>query len=239
MTDLRSRVWRRLFGSKQFIIPAAVAVGTGCIAVISGGVWIAVSAAFALIAAGSVVLKLAAGAEQLEKVALNDEASDKRSQEDRRLNDLQKRLRSDRDFRTKDCFQLASQARTDFFSLIQKANGSFALLQFGQQFDQLFWATIEQLEHSLQLYEQADRLVDARRKEILAERERVVDKLIGAADRLRNVVDRIRSTATHDREAELSSLSKELDDSLEIAKRVDQRLTELESQPNRDEFLKQ
>ena len=100
MTDLRSRVWRRLFGSKQFIIPAAVAVGTGCIAVISGGVWIAVSAAFALIAAGSVVLKLAAGAEQLEKVALNDEASDKRSQEDRRLNDLQKRLRSDRDCRT-------------------------------------------------------------------------------------------------------------------------------------------
>jgi len=239
MSDLRSRVWRRLFGSKQFIIPAAVAVGTGCIAVISGGVWIAVATAFALIATGSVVLKLAAGAEQLEKVALNDQINDRRSQEDQRLNDLQKRLRSDRDFRTKDCFQLASQARTDFYSLIQKAQGNFAFLQFGQQFDQLFWVTIEQLEHSLQLYERADRLVDARRKEILAEREHVVEDLIGAADRLRQVVDRIRSTAMHDREAELNSLSKELDDSLEIAKRVDQRLTELESEPNRDEFLKQ
>lgn len=239
MSDLRSRVWRRLFGSKQFIVPAAVAVGTGCIAAFSGGVWIAVAAAFGLIAAGTVVLKLASGAEQLEKAALNEQTIDKRSQEDVRLADLQKRLRSDRDFRTKDCFQLTTKARNDFFSLVQNTQGNFALLQFGQQFDQLFWATIGQLEHSLQLYEQADRLVDARRKEILAERECVVDDLIGAADRLRQVVDRIRSTATENRETELSSLSKELDHSLEIAKRVDQRLKELESEPSRDEFLKQ
>jgi hypothetical protein len=239
MSDLRSRVWRRLFGSKQFLIPAAIAVGAGCIAAISGGVWTAIAVAFGLIAAGGVVLKLASGAEQLEKAVLQDQTNEQRGQEDLRLNELQKRLRSDRDFRTKDCFHLASQARTDFLSLIQKAQGNFALLQFGQQFDQLFWATIEQLEHSLQLYEQADRLVDARRKAILAERERVVDDLIGAADRLRQVVDKIRSTATQDREVELSSLSKELDDSLEIAKRVDQRLRELESEPNRDEFLKQ
>jgi hypothetical protein len=239
MTDLRGRVWRRLFGSKKFLIPAAVAVGTGCIAAISGGVWIAVAVAFGFIAAGSVVLQLASGAEKLEKIAVNDLAKEKLEREELRLKDLQKKLRSDRDFRTKDCFNLATQARNDFLTLIKTSPGNFATLQFGQQFDQLFWATIEQLEHSLQLYEQADRLVDARRLGILTERDRVVGDLIGAADRLRQVVDKIRSTSTKDREVELSSLSKELDDSLEIAKRVDQRLKELESEPNRDEFLKQ
>jgi hypothetical protein len=214
-------------------------VGTGCIAAISGGVWVAVAVAFGLIAAGSVVLQLASGAERLEKIAATDLAAEKLEQEELRLKDLQKRLRSDRDFRTKDCFNLATQARMDFLTLIKTDQGNFATLQFGQQFDQLFWATIEQLEHSLQLYEQADRLVDARRLGILKERDRVVGDLIGAADRLRQVVEKIRSTSTKDREAELSSLSKELDYSLEIAKRVDQRLKELESEPNRDEFLKQ
>jgi hypothetical protein len=214
-------------------------VGTGCIAIASGGVWIAVSIAFAAISLGSVVLKIAAGAEQLEKKAADDLALEKEEHDDLRLKELQKRLRSDRDFRTKDCYNLATQARKDFLELIKTSQGNFAALQFGQQFDQLFWATIEQLEHSLQLYEQADRLVDARRLEILKQRDGVVGDLIGAADRLRQVVEKIRSTSTQNRDVELSSLSKELDDSLEIAKRVDQRLKELESEPNRDEFLKQ
>jgi len=239
MVDLRSRVWRRLLGSKMFLIPAAVAVGTGCIAAVIGGVWISFAVMFGLIAVGSLALQLAEGAEKLEQTALQEIVKERREQEDQRLVDLQKRLRSDRDFRTKDCFQLATQSRRDFQAFIETDQGSFASLQFGQQFDQLFWATIEQLEHSLQLYEQADRLVDARRKEILQQRDRVVADLLGAADRLKVVVDKIRSASIQNRDVELGSLSRELDDSLEIAKRVDQRLKELESEPHRDEFLKQ
>ena len=239
MGDLRGRVWRRLFGSKTFLIPAAVAVGAGSIAVLAGGVWVSVAVVFGLIAAGSLIVQLATGVENLEKSAVQELATEKKKREDQTLADLQTRLRSDRDFRTKDCFQLATQARSDFCSFLESNPGSFVFLQFGQQFEQLFWATIEQLEHSLQLYEQADRLVDARRNDILHERDRVVAELLGAADRLRMVVEKIRSTSIQNREAELDTLSRELDDSLEIAKRVDQRLKELESEPNRDEFLKQ
>ncbi len=210
MSDIRDRVWRRLFGSKGFVIPAAVAVGTGSIAILSGGVWIAISITFAAIAIGGVILKVAAGAEQLEQQAVDEIALEKWELEERRLKDLQRKLRSDRDFRTKDCYNLAVQARDDFTTIVKSKPGLFADLQFSQQFEQLFWATIEQLEHSVQLYEQADRLVDARRLEILKQRDQVVAELFGAAERLRQVLRRFRSTSNQNREADLGTLTREL-----------------------------
>lgn len=239
MTDLRGRIWRRLFGSKKFLIPAAVAVGAGCIASLSGGVWVWVAVVFGLLAVGSVAVQLAAGVEGLENKASDDLAKIQLAQEEARLSELQTRLRVDRDHRTKDCFGLAKQARADFQAAISQTESRFAILQFGKQFDQLFWATIEQLEHSLKLYEQADRIVDARREKILQERETLVGELALASDRLRQVADKIRIKSTTDRDADIGSLTKELDDSLEIAKRVDQRLKELESGPDRDGFLRQ
>lgn len=239
MTDLRGRIWRRLFGSKKFLIPAAVAVGAGCIASLTGGVWVWVAVAFGLLALGSVAVQLASGVEGLEKQASDDLAKIQLAREEARLSELQTRLRADRDHRTKDCLGLARQARADFQAALNKTESRFAMLQFGKQFDQLFWATIEQLEHSLKLYEQADRMVDAGREKILQERETLVGELAVAADRLRQVADKIRIKSTTDRDADIGILTKELDDSLEIAKRVDQRLKELEIGPDRDGFLKQ
>ncbi|XZE19999.1 hypothetical protein SH449x_005333 [Pirellulaceae bacterium SH449] len=239
MTDLRGRIWRRLFGSKKFLVPAAVAVGAACIASLSGGVWIWVAIIFGLLAIGSVAVELASGAEGLEKKALEELAKIQLAKEEARLSELQNRLRTDRDHRTKDSFGLAKQARADFHFAVTKSNSSFAILQFGKQFDQLFWATIEQLEHSVQLYEQADRLVDARREKILKEREALVEEISLAAERLRQVAEKIRTKSTKERDADIGSLTRELDESLEIAKRVDQRLKELDNGPDRTEFLKQ
>jgi hypothetical protein len=216
-----------------------VAAVSGVVAFLSGGVWIWVAVVAAGTAAAAIAIKLSQGVESLESTALQEVEQERLQRENAQFEELQRKLRGDRDHRTKDCFAIAKEARREFLELSKKDGLANRTLEIGKQFDQLFWATIEQLEHSLKLYDLADRLVDSRRDEILREREAVVTDLLSSSDRLRQVTTQIRQISQEEREVDLKPLTDELDASLRIAKRVDERLKELESKPNQDEYLKQ
>jgi signal transduction histidine kinase len=239
MSGLRSRIWKRILSAPSVLFPASVAAVSGLVAVFTGGVWIWVAAVAAGVAVAVVATKLAAGVESLEETALQEETEERSQREEAQFEELQRKLRSDRDHRTKDCLVTAREARKEFMELAKRDGLAHRTLEIGKQFDQLFWATIEQLEHSLKLYDLADRLVDKRRDEILREREVVVSDLLSSADRLRQVTTQLRQISQEEREVDLKPLTDELDASLRIAKRVDERLKELENGPNHDEFLKQ
>jgi hypothetical protein len=110
--------------------------------------------------------------------------------------------------------------------------------EIGKQLDHLFWTAIKQLEYSLKLFHQADRLVDGQRIHVLQERESVILELQSSVDRMRQATTHFRQWSNSEQGLDLKPLQDELDASMRVAKRTEERMRELELEHNHNEFLK-
>ncbi len=180
-------------------------------------------------------------------IFLTDKISDKviqeirqkaKDEENRRLSELQKMLRRDRDSRTQDYLLLLRTAKDDFEEVasrpgVEKRSGEIVL-----QVRQLFESAIQQLERSYKHWESSERLAGAERVNVIHQREQILQEVKAAVDHLEDVAKQYRDLMARERNVDLSQLRDELDTSLRIAKRTEERMRELESGPNY-EFLRE
>ncbi len=95
------------------------------------------------------------------------------------------------------------------------------------QAEQIFNASVQQLERSLELYQISQKLTGKARGEILAERERVIREVIDTRDHLSATIEQFQTFATRRSQSELSQLREELDETLRVAKRTEERMAEI------------
>lgn len=237
MEVARKRVWMRLMGSPWVLVPLAVGLVAAASVFVSGSGTVVAAASFA-VCTGAVAYRLAFGFDKITAQAANDLSASQREVEQGLLHKLQDQLRVDRDFRTKDILAAARQHRDEFQELASSPEMKQRASEIGKQLDHLFWASVKQLEYSLQLFHQADRLVDGQRGDVLQERERVILELQSAVDRMRQATAHFRQLTNTAQELDLQPLQDELDASMRVAKRTEERMRELELGHNHNEFLK-
>ena len=241
MSDLRSRLASELIWAPSVVLPmvagasawlmswaaggVAVLTAAGLVGVLGGVGWFATRVIFF---SDAIAAKIAR--EKAEKAIAAEEA---------RLDDLQLRLRVDRDFRTKDYLTLLRTCRNDFEEFAKKPGIAFQTQEILSQVRELFWSAKDQLERSLKMIALAERLSGDQKKQVLEQREQVLEEIRISIEHMQSAVKHYQTIVQREKQTDLSSLRDELDESLRVAKRTEERMRELEGTIDYEAYLKQ
>ena len=170
---------------------------------------------------------------------LREDAQKLLKAEEDKLDQLQFRLRSDKDFRTKDYLTLLRTCRSDFEEFAKKPGIVLQSQEIVKQVRHLFWSATEQLEHSLKLHGLAERLTGEQKQNVLQEREQTLGEIRVSIEHMQSAVKHYQRLMDKEQQSDLGSLRDELDASLRIAKRTEERMRELEGSMNYEARMKE
>ena len=183
--------------------------------------------------------RLIFGVEKIAESIVADEQADSLRQQEERLVQIRKKLRYDRDPRTDDYFTLLKQARDDFDRMAEESAVIVRSLELQPKVKKLFWAAIDRLDDSHEAHTLAEKLFGSERDAVLARREAMLVEVKTTLDQLQHAVAQLRELSSNASDTDLSALRDELDESLRIAAKTEQRMRELEGEVTRKDFLKE
>ena len=181
-----------------------------------------------LASAGTFLTKFILGRDDRVKQLV--EASRDKAKRDKRkaLDHFHHRLTMDGDERTETAMQDLRSLRQAFRQLDKIAPDlNRAMIEdIQQRSEELFQQCMSSLEKTLQLWKTADSLAsEMARKPILEQREKLVGEVVQTVEHMSRTLASVQGiTSRSDGDARLQRLRGELDQSLEVAKKVEQRI---------------
>jgi hypothetical protein len=149
------------------------------------------------------------------------------------LNDLARRLRRDRDDRTEEILdrlhRLNDRLRMD--GLLSPEGGGALYPEICDKIEQLYSSCLKSLERTWEFWRAAlEMSTPEAREETLQRREELLTKVLDGTSHLEATVDQLlaKQLERGANEHELTQIREELDVGLQVARRVEQRMTELE-----------
>ncbi|MEN0110773.1 MAG: hypothetical protein AAF805_08620, partial [Planctomycetota bacterium] len=153
------------------------------------------------------------------------------------LDRLEEKLSQDEDPRSEESLRRLRALRRLFHEDPPKTAGAIAIRD---QVQRLFEASVRQLERSYDLWEKARRLPAGTGRPLLDQRRRAVDEVVRTVNHLAKTVERYHEMQQGADEADdLARLREELDATIEVARRADERIEELgvATRHDEEEFL--
>ena len=148
--------------------------------------------------------------------------------ENRQLDELMRQLESDGDPRTQNYLTLLRSLRDDFWSLTNRPGIQQRSEIVREKVGDVFDAAVGQLKETLRLARLAESLSGEPRKKVTGERETSMAEISHTIDQLRATIDQFREIAPDQARANLKSMREELEASIRVAKRTEQRMREME-----------
>jgi len=182
------------------------------------------------IGAGNMLTRILAGDEAAAKSVLEELEDEVKRKREAHLDNLYKRLSQDDDPRDenflKDLREMANAFRDR--SLWPDTMSTHTVIDIMAGVDELFEGCVNSLERGLVMVEMANKMgTDEARQPILEERERVLKEVAASLEQLTKVftgMQALRATAGADEG--MQSIRDELNRSLEIAARVEERMSQ-------------
>jgi hypothetical protein len=174
------------------------------------------------------VFRTVAHVENLTQGALNAQQESLREAENRQLDLLARQLRTDRDHRTQDSLRLLRTLRDEFERSSARPEVSMLSARLGVQIGQYFESAVNQLQRSYQLFEKSESAVGEVRDRLLRERETLISEIGKSLETFQAVVNKMTRWQSEEPEKQLSALQEELERNLEIARRTEERMREIE-----------
>ncbi len=236
MDPVKRKVISELFFAPSVVLPIVGGISAGLLSWGVGGVGLLSGAAVIGILGGvgwmltRIIFKIEVITDQAMQVEL-----DKRLQsENQQLDALARRLQTDRDHRTQDYLTLLRSLRRDFESAVHQPGVQFRSAQVREKVSQVFVAVVDQLQQSYRLWELSEQVKGKSRDTILADRERVLQEVEVTIDRLRGTCEQFVGLVSRDHHVDLAAMREELDATIQVAKRTEERMRELEQLPNQN-----
>ncbi len=183
--------------------------------------------------AGVFFTQLVLGGEKIQKKVLEDLQKEEQQNKERILNALDQQLCADGDPRTEGHLR---DLRAICKALLEKREwleglNAGAVFDIVSTVDQLFQECIRSLERTLEILRLANQVgTEKMRKTLLEERERIITEVGRTIDQLGRILKDLKKREKEDKvDSNLAQLRRELDQSLEIAKAVDEKMSEWES----------
>ena len=180
---------------------------------------------------GMFLTKMILGRDERVKKIVEESRDKAKKDKLKQLDHFHHRLTMDGDSRTEDSMQDLRSLRQAFGQLDKIAPDlNRAMIdEIRKRSEELFQQCVSSLEKSLQLWKTADSLASEKaRKPILEQREKLVSEVIGTVEHMSQTLAAVQGiTNKSDGDARLQQLRGELDQSLEVAKRVEQRVDSL------------
>ena len=179
MFDLRSRVATELIWAPSVVLPIVAGASAWLMSWAAGGVnSLALAGLVGVLGGvGWFATRVIFFSDDIAAKIVREEAEKVIAAEEAKLDDLQFRLRADRDFRTKDYLTLLRTCRRDFEEFAKKPGIAFQTQEILSKVRELFWSANDQLERSLKMIALADRLTGEQKKQVLEQREQVLEEV--------------------------------------------------------------
>jgi len=177
--------------------------------------------------AGYFASRLVLGLEGMTKRAYEAIAEHHRTKRSESLDELERQLHGDQDQRTETCLRHLRNLYDTFQQSCLEGHVVATHHQLLSQAEQIFNASVQQLERSLELYQISQKLTGKSRTDILSERERVIEEVMETQAHLSVTIEQFQAFATRRSQSELSELRQELDETLRVAQRTEERMAEI------------
>ncbi len=237
MDPVKRKVISELFFAPSVVLPIVGGISAGLLSWASAGSTYLTGAAIAgvLGGVGWMVTRMIFKVEDITEQAMQAQLDKEVADEKERLDELASLLRSDRDHRTQDMLTLLRSLREDFEKAAHSPGLQFRSARVREQVGQVFSTAVEQLRHSYRLWDLSQKLSGKSRDKVLADRESVIDEIEATVDRLRESVQQFHQITKNNDGVDLASLRDELDATMRIAKRTEQRMREFDDPSARHE----
>ncbi|MBC8354116.1 MAG: hypothetical protein H8E66_19155 [Planctomycetes bacterium] len=229
MDELRKKVLRKVFASPSSVLPIVGGLGAIALSWVFGGSLVLNLAGLAGIVGGLGMMahRLTFG---LKKITANVFAclnEERRSEQEAGLDSLEARLRGDRDPRTQTSLRHLRELYQDFQSDLEQGKVPRSTRTVLGDVENLFRAAVKHLEQSYHLWDTANQMSGEARRDMLESREHFVEEVQTSVEHLSRTIEQFHSFRAQESETELAKLRKELDQTMQAARRVDERVEAL------------
>jgi hypothetical protein len=227
---VKRKVISELFFAPSVVLPIVGGISAGLLAWASGGSSYLTGAAIAGILGGVgwMFTRMIFKVEDITDKAMQAELAKKLQQENRELDELARKLRTDRDHRTQDYLTLLRSLRSEFDTAANQPGNRFRSAKIREQVSLVFTAAVDQLRQSYRLWELSENLVGSARDKVLENREKVLGEIDQTVDRLQATVHQFHDLIKADQKVDLNAMREELDATMRIAKRTEERMKQIE-----------
>jgi hypothetical protein len=229
------QVAARAAASPSVILPAIAGAGALLLGLILGqptGTLTFLGAVGLLVAGGMAVTRLILRTDELARSVHEDALEDAHEQHEDYLRRLARQLRRDRDDRTGEILRRLHQLHERFREdgLLLGRPESAVMLEIREKVEQLYWSCLRSLERSLVMWRAAGKMsTPETRQAVLDRREKLVTEVQGGIAHLETTVDQLVAQGLRRGDEQgMVRVRDELETGLQVARRVEERMAELE-----------
>lgn len=177
---------------------------------------------------GFAVRKLVKGFSKLTNSAYEQFFESQQAKQLKSLRALDRRLQRDHDQRTHNLLRQLWHLYQTLESDIKEGKLSYNAHDVLEKVDSMFRVCVDHLDLSYQLWEMARRQGGHQARKKLQHREELIQEVSESVEHLEKVVGKLEESAVERNTGELKRLREELEESMRVAKAVEERTSELE-----------
>ncbi len=230
MDDVKRKVLLDLFASPSTLVPLAGGLTLLMASWAAGGHGLFNFTGVAAILGGLGLLatRLIFGLERITDQAYQYVIDRQHAQQEAALDQLDEKLVEDRDPRTETCLRRLRELYANLKNDMKEARVTSWSLRVVEGVDQMFHLCVEHLKRSRQLWEESRRLDGRARQTVLQRRDQLVREVEDSVRHLSETIDRLQSLGGRQKKSDLARLREELDESILVARRAEERMAEWE-----------
>ncbi len=229
--SVKRKVLSELFFAPSVVLPIVGGISAGLLSwATSGSSYLTGAAVVGILGGiGWMLTRMIFKVEAITEEAMQAELDQRLRRENEELDRLARQLRTDRDHRTQDYLTLLRSMREEFEKAAYQPGVQFRSARVREQVSLVFQAAVDQLRQSYRLWELSENLVGEARDKVLANREQVLSEIGATVDRLQATVDQFHELLGKDEKVDLAAMREELEATMRIAQRTEQRMREIEN----------
>jgi hypothetical protein len=234
-TRFRIQVAAKAAATPMVVLPAIAGAGAVLLGLVLGqpaGSLTFLGAVGLLIAGGMAATRLILRSEELARSVHEAAVEDAHEEHEDYLRRLARQLRRDRDDRTGEILRRLHHVHERFREddVLSRAAESAVLLEIREKIEQLYWSCLRSLERSLVMWRAAREMsTPETRQAVLDRREKLVVEVQNGIAHLETTIDQlVAKSLQRDDETDMVRVRDELDVGLQVARRVEERMSELE-----------
>lgn len=226
--DVRKRVLLDLFAAPSTLLPIVGGLSTLVLSwAIDGGARLNfVGLAGILAGVGIFATRLILGLEKIAEKAYEYLHTQQLEEQQKALDELDEKLKRDRDPRTQESLRHLRHLYDALVADLRDGKIKRNTHEILKIVEELFRASVAQLERSYRLWRAARRLSGDSKEQKLREREEVIREVVEATEHLDKTIQQFRALSAKRGRKELSRLREELDEAIRVARRTEERLAE-------------
>lgn len=182
----------------------------------------------AMVGIGFFVRKMIFGFSRLTQSAYEAFFESRQARQDRALRELDRQLQRDHDPRTHNLLRQMWHLYKTLEKDVESGKIAYGSHEVLEKVDDMFQVCVEHLKLSYQLWEMARRLGGYAERQKLQQREELIQEVHASVDHLEKVVEQLHERTVERNASELKKLREELDETMRVAKAVEERTADLD-----------